>query len=308
LAQQPGKVWRIGILSPVSRDVAQSGDYYGSFLTGLREFGYVEARNVAFEWRFADGVYERLPGLAAELAKLNVDVIVTNGGPAVRAARGATTSIPIVAISVVDPVGGGLVASLSHPGGNITGLSTMNEDVYGKRLEMLSAVAPKATRIAVLANPNNPITQSVLAVLHAAAKQLNRRIQIVTATTTGEFTKSFSMMAREHSGALLVQQDSFLNAHLAQIADLAAKHKLPSIQSFRQYAEAGGLMSYGVVNAEMYRRAAAYVDKIFKGAKPGDIPVEQPTRLELVLNMRTAKALGIKVPNSILVQATKIIE
>ena len=306
--QQPGKVWRIGILSLLSQTAAQSRDRFGSFVAGLRELGYVEGHNITIEWRFTDGVYDRLPALAAELATLNVDVIVTSGTPGVRAAQQVTRTIPIVTASFGDPVGSGLVASLSRPGGNITGLSSMGEDVYPKRLEMLSIVAPKATRIAVLVNPNNVSAQSMLPGLHATAKKLNRQVQIVKASAIGELKEGFSQMAREHAGALLVMDDSFLIAHRVQIAELAVRQKLPSIFAERQCAEAGGLVSYGRDPIERYRRAAAYVDKIFKGAKPGDLPIEQPTRFDLVINMKTAKALGIKIPNSILLRATKVIE
>ena len=308
-AQQPaGKVWRIGILTSYPQTVAQDGDHYGSFLAGLRELGYVEGRNIAIEWRFTEGVSDRLPGLAAELAKLKVDVIVTNGTAGVRAAQRATTTLPIVTVSFGDPVGGGLVASLAHPGGNITGLSTMGEDIYAKRLEMLSLVAPKATRIAALVNPNNPFSQRIPPILNSAAKQLDRQIQIVKASAVGELKDAFSQMARERAGALLVMDDSFLNAHGGQIAEQAARQKLPSIHVLRQYVEAGGLMSYGRVTADYFRRAATYVDKIFKGTKPGDIPIEQPTKFELVFNMKTAKALGIKLPDTILLRADKVIE
>ena len=308
-AQQPaGKVWRIGILTSYPQTVAQDGDHFGSFLAGLRELGYVEGRNIAIEWRFTEGVSDRLPGLAAELANLKVDVIVTNGTAGVRAAQRATTTLPIVTVSFGDPVGSGLVASLAHPGGNITGLSTMGEDIYGKRLEMLSLVAPKATRIAALVNPNNPFSQRIPPILNSAAKQLNRQIQIVKASAVGELKDAFSQMARERAGALLVMDDSFLNAHGGQIAEQAARQKLPSIHVLRQYVEAGGLMSYGRVTADYFRRAATYVDKIFKGAKPGDLPIEQPTKLELIFNMKTAKALGIKMPDTILLRADKVIE
>ena len=306
--QQSTKVWRIGILALVSQTVAQSGDRYGSLIAGLRELGYIEGRNIAIEWRYADGVYDRLPELAAELAKSNVDVIVTNATPGARAAQHATTTIPIVALAVGDPVGSGLVASLARPGSNVTGLSTMGEDVYGKRLEMLSTVAPKAVSIAVLINPNNAIAQRILPVLQAAAKQLNRRLQIVNAGTVNELKAGFSQMAREHAGAVLVEYEPFLSTQNALIAELAASQMLPSIQGERLYVEAGGLMSYGAASGEYYRRGATYVDKILKGAKPGDLPMEQPTRFELAINMKTAKMLGLKIPNSILVLATKVIE
>ena len=308
-AQQPaGKVWRIGILSTYPQTIARGEEYYGSFIAGLRELGYVEGRNIGFEWRFADGVYDRLPGFAAELVKLKVDVIVTTGTAGVRAARQATTTIPIVTASFGDPVGSGLVASLAHPGGNITGLATMGEDLYAKRLEMLSITAPKASRIAVLVNPNNPFSQRIPPILNAAAKLLNRQIQIVKASTISELKEGFAQIARERAGALLVMDDSFLTVQGAQIAELAARQKLPSIHVVRQYAELGGLMSYGRSTADYFRRTATYVDKIFKGAKPGDLPIEQPTKFELVFIMKTAKALGIKIPDTILLRADKVIE
>ena len=309
-SQQPpaGKIWRIGILTAYPQLTAQGGGYYGSFVAGLRDLGYVDGRNIAIEWRFANGAYDRLPGLAAELANLKVDVIVTSGTPGVRAGQLATATIPIVTVSFADPVGSGLVASLARPGGNITGLSNMGEDIVIKRLELLSVAAPKATRIAVLVNPKNPYTKQVLPILDAAAKKLNRQIQIINASAIGEIEDGFSLMVREHAGALLIQDESFLNGHMVQIAELAARQKLPSIHTGRQYAEAGGLMSYGLNVADSYRRIAAYVDKIFKGAKPGDLPIEQPTKIELVFNMKTAKALGIKIPDTLLLRADRVIE
>ena len=307
-AQPAAKVWRIGILTSYPQTVARDADRYGSFVAGLRELGYVEGRNLTIEWLFADGVYERLPGLAAELAKSNVDVIVTNGTPGARAAQRATTTIPIVSAAFSDPVGSGLVASLARPGGNITGLASMGEDIYAKRLEMLSLAAPKASRIAALLNPNNSFSQRIASILNAAAKQLDRQIQIVNASTLAEIKEAFARMARERVGAFLLPDDPFLNAHLAAIAELAERHKLPSIAVTRWYAAAGGLMSYGRDVTADYRRAATYVDKIFKGAKPGDLPIEQPTKFELVFNMKTAKALGIKLPDTILLRADKVIE
>lgn len=308
-AQQPaGKVWRIGILSPYSQPAALTEDRFGALVAGLRELGYVEGRNITVEWRHADGVYDRMPALALELVKLNVDVIVTNGTPGVRAAQNASTTIPIVAVSFGDPVGSGLVSSLAHPGGNITGSATMGEDIYAKRLELLSIAAPKATRIAVLVNPNNPFAQRVPPILNAAAKELNCRIQIVKAGTIGEIKEAFALMAREHAGALLIMDDSFLVSHGAQIAELAARQKLPSIHTLRQYVEAGGLMSYGRVTGDYFRRAATYVDKILKGARPGDLPIEQPTKLELIFNMKTARALGVKIPDNLLLRADKVID
>jgi putative ABC transport system substrate-binding protein len=307
-AQQQGKVWRVGFLSTRRVEISDSDFAYGSFRQGMRELGYVEGKNLVIEWRSAEGKTERLPALAAELVRLNVDVIVAASTPGVAAAQKATTSIPIVMTSILDPVGSGFVASLAHPGGNITGLKNFFGELGPKQLEMLRSVVPKLTRVAILSNPNNAGMAAVLKNVPVAAQKIGVTILSFDAASPPEIESAFSKMAQEKAGAVIVVADAVFITQAHQIAELAAKNRLPSIQATREYAEAGGLMSYGNSLGEDYRRAATYVDKIFKGAKPGDIPVEQPTTFELAINMKTAKALGIKFPQSILVQATKIIE
>jgi putative ABC transport system substrate-binding protein len=305
-AQPVTKVRRIGILYPGSQ--SDSNDLANEFLKALRELGRVEGTDFVIEWRYADGKTEPLAALAAELVKQNVDVIVTEGTSGVRAARQATTTIPIVTASFADPVGGGFAASLAHPGGNITGLSNLGEEVISKRMELLVSVAPKATRIAYLMNPNNPVSTRMSAILESTARKLGKAYLRVEARAAGELVDAFSRMARERVGALMVQEEATLNPLGAQIAGLALRQKLPSIFGVRKIAEAGGLMSYGADYGVRFRRAAIYVDKILKGAKAGDLPIEQPREFELVVNLVTAKALGIRIPQSILVSATKVIE
>ena len=274
----------------------------------MRELGYVEGKNLEIQWRFAEGRAEMLPILAAELVKLNVDVIVTQGTPPTRAAQQATTTIPIVAASFSDPVKSGFAASLAHPGGNITGFENLGEELQKKRLELLINVAPKATRIAEMINPGNAASVRERTGFEAAARKMGKAAVLVEVRAAGELTDGFSRMARERASALAVADDALLNQLGPQIAELALRQRLPSIFGTRQNAEAGGLMSYGADPAVRYRRAATYVDKILKGAKPGDLPIEQPTEFDLVVNMKTAKALGVKIPQSILVQTTKVIE
>ncbi|MBI3370735.1 MAG: ABC transporter substrate-binding protein [Betaproteobacteria bacterium] len=307
-AQQQGKVWRVGFLSYRRVEISDSDFAYGPFRQGMRELGYVEGKNLVIEWRSAEGKTERLPALAAELVRMKVDLIVAAGTPAVAVAQKATTTIPIVMASILDPVGSGFVASLARPGGNITGLKNFFGDLGPKHLEMLRSMVPKLTRVAMLVNPNNAGMAAVRKNVPAAAQKIGVTILSFDAASPREIESAFSKMTQEKAGAVIVVSDSVFNTQLSQIADLAAKNRLPSIHAIREYAEAGGLMSYGNSLGEDYRRAATYVDKIFKGAKPGDIPVEQPTTLELAINMKTAKALGIKFPQSILVQATKVIE
>jgi putative ABC transport system substrate-binding protein len=303
---QQGKLRRIGILYSGSQ--SDSNDLAGPFLKGLRDLGRVEGGDFVIEWRYADGKHELLAALAAELVKLNVDVIVTMGSPGVSAARQATTTIPIVAMSFADPVRSGFAASLARPGGNITGLANLAEETFAKRLELLLSVAPKVTRVAWLVNPNNTTSMRLSTVLQAAAQKMGKAIVRIEMRAAGELVGAFSRMARESAGALTVSVDSMLNPLGAQIAGLALRQRLPSIFGVRKIAEAGGLMSYGADDAVSYRRAATYVDKILKGTKAGDLPIEQPREFEFVVNLVTAKALGIKIPQSILVRATKIIE
>lgn len=307
-AQQPGKVWRVGFLSSRSRPASLDTDWYGAFPRGMRELSYVEGKNLVIEWRFADNKAERLPGLAAELVRMKVDVIVAGGTPAARAAQNATNTIPIVFGSSGDPVGVGLVQSLAHPGGNITGLSNIANDIGPKLLEMLISVLPKLSRVAILVNPNNANHLSMQRRVEAAAQTTSVTILSMDARTATEIGNAFAQMSLQKAGALIVFGDGIFTQQARQIAELAAKHRLPSITGPRAYVDAGGLMSYGPSLADNYRRAANYVDKIFKGAKPGDLPAEQPTKFELVINAKTAKALGLKIPQSLLISADKVIE
>ena len=308
LGQQPGRVWRVGFLALRHVDLVDTDYYYGPFRQGMRELGYVEGRNLAIEWRSAEGKAERLPALAAELVRLKVDVIVTAGTPVTSAAQKATPTIPIVMVNLADPVGSGFIASLARPGGNITGLSNQLVDVSPKHLEMLLSMVPKLGRVAVLVNPANQGNLFILKSVQAAARSTNAAILPVEARTPAEIEKAFSAMARENVKAVIVARDSLFNQQVRQVAELAAKGRLPTVAGLREYVEAGGLMSYGPNRADIYRRAATYVDKIFKGAKPSDLPVEQPTKLEMVINRKTAKALGLTIPQSLLIRADQVIE
>jgi putative ABC transport system substrate-binding protein len=308
LAQQTAKVWRIGYLTMRSRPASLDADYLSAFPRGLRELGYVEGKNIVIEWRFADGDIERLPGLLADLARLKVDVIAAVGAAVARAAQQATGTIPIVMVGVGDPVGVGLVASLSKPGKNITGLSNLAVDVSVKSLEFLRVVVPKLSRVALLLNPSNPIDPIVLKQVQAAAKPAGISVSVFEATSASQIDAAFAAIARSRPGALIVAPDPYYISQARQIAELAAKSRLPAIYSFRQHAEAGGLMSYGENLAVNHRRAAPYVDKILKGAKPADLPVEQPTQIELIINRKTAKALGLTLPQELLLRADEVIE
>ncbi len=305
---QAQKVWHIGVLSPESAPVGADRGVYRHLLDGLRDLGYVEGKNIAIEWRYADEKFERLPALAADLAQLKVDVIVTTQATSIRAAQSATRTIPIVFLSTGDPVANGFATSLAHPGGNITGMSNQSGDLDVKRLELLMSAAPKVKRLAEIVNPANPSTMKRIASLQAIVQKAGKEFLAVQARTENEFAAAFATMTRERVGALLVSNDVLFIVHAPRIVALALQHKLPSIAGVRESTEAGALMSYGVDRTDQYRRTAKYVDKILKGAKAGDLPIEQPTKFELVLNMKTARTLGLKVPNSILVQATKVIE
>ena len=307
-AQQPGKVWRVGFLSWRHLEFVDSDIYYGPFVQGMRELGYVVGRNLVIEWRSAEGKSERLHELATELVQLKVDVLVTAATAPALAAQKATTAIPIVMMTLGDPVGSGLVTSLARPGGNSTGLSIMTAELAPKLLEILRGMVPKVTRVAVLVNPSNASSTASLKGVQAAAQKVGVKIQPVEASTPQEIANAFPVVVRQDAEALIVTLDPLLQQQRNQIVELAAKQRLPSIGAYGVYVEAGGLVSYGQNLTENYRRAATYVDKIFKGANPGDLAVEQPTTFELVINLRTARALGIKVPQSILLQATKVIE
>ena len=307
-AQQQGKVWRVGFLAYRHLDFADSDYNYGPFRQGLRELGYVEGTNLAIEWRSAEGKSENLPALVAEMVRLKLDVLATAGTAASIAAQKATTEIPIVMVNVGDPVGSGLVKSLARPGGNSTGVSNLGSDLGPKLLEMLRGMVPKVARVAVLVDPANRANLLLMQNVQAAAQKVGVKLQAVEASTPEGIAAGFAEMARQRAGALIVPTAAIFNQQKSQIAELATKWRLPSISVFGEYAEAGGLVSYGPNLREIIRRSTVYVDKIIKGANPGDLPVEQPTTFELVINLKTAKALHIKIPNSTLLQATKVIE
>jgi ABC-type uncharacterized transport system substrate-binding protein len=274
----------------------------------MRELGYVEGKNLVIEWRSAEGKNERLPDLATELVNLKVDVIVTAGTPATSAAQKATTTISIVMGSVADPVANGFVKSLSQPAGNITGLSNMSGDVSPKQIEMLRDMVPKLSRVALLVNPTNAANLKSWEIIQAAGQKLGVKMLRADARTPQEIDNAFSWIRQQNAGALMMWTEPLFLQQKSQIAELTAKHRLPAMGGDRIYSEAGVLMSYGPNIADQYRRAATYVDKIFKGAKPSDLPVEQPTKFELVINSKTAKALGLNIPQSLLVSADKVIE
>jgi putative ABC transport system substrate-binding protein len=303
-AQQAGKVYRIGLLSPTSQAVGIE-----AFREGLRTLGYVEGHNVVIAHRSADGRFDQLPDLADELVRLKVDVIVAVVTQASLAAKNATKTIPIVMLGVGDPVGSGLVTSLARPDGNVTGTSYPVVEVAGKSLEVLKQVVPRLHRVAVLWNPGNAVFQGqMVKETEAAARSLAIRLRLFGARDTKEIDAAFDAIAKERPRALAVMGDPVFVAHRAQIATLAAKSHLPSVSTFNEYAEAGGLMAYAPNFFEPGVRAATQVDKILKGAKPADLPVERATKYALVLNLKTAKALGLTIPPSVLARADQVIE
>jgi putative ABC transport system substrate-binding protein len=303
---QPGKVHRIGYLSS---GPSTSNLYRGAFQQNLRELGWVEGQNIVTDYRFAEGRLDRLPDLAAELVRLKVDVIVASPTPAAVAAKNATGTIPIVAWGLGDPVGLGLVASLARPGGNITGVSySVGMDTFGKGLELLREAIPNVRRVAVLSNPANPAHPLAIDNVKRAARSLGVQLQLFEARGLNEFDAAFAAMAKERVAAVLVLADGVFVFQRAPLAELAVKNRLPSMHGTRENAEAGGFMSYGPSNLDALRRAASFVDKILKGAKPADLPIEQPTKFELVINLKTAKALGLTIPPSLLQRADQAIE
>jgi putative ABC transport system substrate-binding protein len=309
-AQPPTPVPRIGVLSAFTRqehDRNRAGSE--AFLEGMRALGYIEGQNFVMEYRAAEGQYERFPALAAELVRLPVDVLIMGNTPAALAAKHATTTIPIVIVGIGDPVGSGLVASLARPGGNITGLSVMEPERVGKQLEILKDVLPTVSRVAVLWNPTNPVAALAVREAEVAAQVLGVQLHPVEARGPDAFDRAFAAMTRAHAGALLVVGDPVFVQHRRRLAELAATSRLPTMHHIqcRAYVEAGGLLCYGPHLLDINRRAATYVDKILKGANPGDLPVEQPTTFELVINLKTADALGLTIPPTVLFQATEII-
>ena len=306
-AQPPTKLPRVGYLSDESRSSGFAS--FEPIAQGLRELGYLEGRNIVFEHRYAEGKTEVLSGLAAELVRLKVDVIVAVGTPATRAAKNATETIPIVFTRIADPVALGLVASLARPSGNLTGVSVLTRDLAAKWLELLTEAIPGVRRVGVVWDPTFPPAALQLREIEVAARSLRVQIQPVGVQRPEEFEGALSAMTRQHVGALVVLAGLARSTeHRKRIADLAVKSRLPMMSVSREGVEAGGLMSYGTNFSDMYRRAATYVDKILRGAKPSDLPVEQPTKFELVINLKTAKALGLTIPPTVLLRADHVIE
>ncbi len=303
-AQQPASPRRIGVLlaafSP-ERKEAQA------FRQGLLDAGYADGRDVVIEWRSANGDFSQIPQLAADLVRSQVDVIVVESTPAARALKRVTSTIPIVMAVVGDPVGSGLVASLGHPGGNVTGLSMMMTELSAKRLQLLKEAIPRVARVAVLWNPDTPFHTKVIEDLKAAAPSLSIELKFVGVRTPEEIDPAFSAVSRAHAQAVYVIGDSFSFANRMTLLKLASKARLPIVYWVKEFVEGGGLMSYGASYADLMRRSAGYVDKILKGAKPADLPIEQPTKFELVVNLKTAKALGLTIPESILLRADEVI-
>jgi putative ABC transport system substrate-binding protein len=303
-AQHPGKPAKIGWLGSRSA----SAPARELFRRELHSLGYVEGKNIAIEYRYAEGRLEQLPTLADELIRLKVDVLLTPSTPAARAAKNATSKIPIVFYSGSDPVAAGLVDSLARPGGNITGFTTMMTVLAGKRLELLKETISKLSRVAVLWNPQDPLSVQQWEESQLAARELGLQLHSMEVSSADQFDSAFKEATKANSAALALMEGPFFFSHQRQIADLAAKYRLPAIYSYREFVASGGLMSYGADEAEPYRRAASYVDKILKGAKPADLPVEQPTKFELVINLKAAKQIGLTIPPNVLARADKVIK
>jgi ABC-type uncharacterized transport system substrate-binding protein len=304
--QQAGKVFRIGVLSPNA--VEPTTPSIAALRQALRGLGYVEGKNVALELRSADGRRERLPALAAELVGLKVDVILAGSNPAIAAAQKATTAIPIVMATATDPVAVGFVTSLSRPEGNITGLTVQTPDIAGKRLQLLKEVVPNLSRVAVLWDPGYPGNRLQVNEAQAAARTLGVQLHLVEVRSPGQLDGAFAAMASDGAGAAFIAGSEMLIAHRGRIAELAAKRRLPTTCPLREWVEAGCLIGYGTSISEQFRRAAYFVDRILKGTKPADLPVEQPTKFELVINLKTAKALGLTIPPSLLQRADEVIQ
>jgi putative ABC transport system substrate-binding protein len=305
-AQAPAKVRRIGLLSSFSP--SDTALWYQAFRLGLRNLGWVEGKNISTEYRNTEGRSDRLPDLAADLVRLKVDVIVTSATADALAAQRATRAIPIVMASAGDPVASGLVESLARPGGNITGMSQMSPQLAGKRLELLKEMVPRLSRVAVLWNPQGPASTLNWKEIQLPARQLGLQLHSLEVRSLDDLDKAFEDAAKARAGALFITPDPVIGTNLKRIAGLAAKSRLPSIFHVSEFADVGGLVAYGPDRADLYRRAATFVDKILKGAKPGDLPVEQPIKFELVVNLKTARALGLTIPQSVLLHADRVIE
>ena len=309
LAQQQSQIRRIGFIGGRRRSTPAKPDvYYDAFVQGMRELGYIEGKNLQIEWRLAEGQFERFPALAAEMAKSKVEVIVTHSSPAIDALRKISNQTPIVYVSMSDPIGGGYAQSLARPGGNITGLSTVSTDLIGKQLQLLKLSSRKVSRVAILVDPNETIHTLLVKEAREAAKVLGLTIHPLVAGDAAAIDRAFAAMKRDRVNGLLLLTSTRFGLQRRQIAELAVKHQLPSMYFTREYPNAGGLMSYGNNQTEVYRQGAAYVDKILKGAKPAELPIQQPTRFYLVINGKTAKALGLKISEELLLRADEVIE
>jgi len=304
---QKSAIPMIGFLGSASP--AQSAPFVAAFRKGLNETGYVEGKNVAIEFRWAEGQYDRLPALASELVRRQMAVLVATGGPgAALAAKAATSTIPIVFTTGSDPVQFGLVASLGHPGGNATGVTIFTVDLVAKRMELLRELVPKATVIAFISNPNTPYAESEVGKAQEAARSFGQQLHVVRAATAQEIDAAFATLVQLRAGALLIGTDPFFSSRREQFVALAARHAMPAIFDLREFATAGGLLSYGASITEAYRQAGIYTGKILNSAKPADLPVLQPTKLELVINLKTAKTLGLTIPQSLLLRADEVIQ
>jgi putative ABC transport system substrate-binding protein len=304
-AQQATKIPRIGALVPASASAAP--ELVEALRQGLREHGYVEEQNITLEPRYAEGKIERLAGFAAELVRLKADVIVVGSTPGIIAVKNTTGAIPIVMVTTGDPVAGGLVASLARPGGNITGLTALGQELSGKRLEVLKEAVPKVSRVAVLSNPTNPDSGMSLKGVEVAARALGVQFRVQEVRDPTEFDKAFETITREGARALMVLPDPMFVSQRGRIVALSAKSRLPAMYAHREFVDAGGLMFYGASLADMWRRAATYVDKILKGTKPADLPVEQPKKFEFIINLKAAKQIGLTITPNVLARADKVI-
>jgi putative tryptophan/tyrosine transport system substrate-binding protein len=302
-AQQVGKVYRIGILEPIP--AAQNAANLDALRKGLRDLGYVEGRNLVIEYRSADGRAERFPDLATELVRLKVDLIVTRGTPATNAAKSATETIPVV-MAAMRPLA--VVASLAQPSGNITGVTTFSTELTGKRIELLKELVPNLSRVALLHNMGNPAAPPEWEEVKTAARSLGLQSELLDVRSQGDLDRALELAARQRVDALVIGADGLTQMHQQTIVDLLARNRLPAAYPAREFVEAGGLIAYAVKYPDLYFRFASFVDKIFKGAKPGELPVEQPTKFELVINLKTAKALGLSIPQSILLRADEVIQ
>jgi putative tryptophan/tyrosine transport system substrate-binding protein len=304
MGQPAARLPRVGVIGEQSVGEAR----IEAFRQGLRDLGYVDGQNIVIDYRYLKGQVDQAQGFAMELVRLQPDVLVVGGTVAAQAAKAATATVPIVFAAVADPVASGLVGSLARPAGNVTGLSVLGPQLSAKQLELLKATVPRVGRVGVLFNPANPATAAIVAGTRQAARALALQLQVIEVRRSGELAGAFSAMVASKVGAVLVVSDPLFGGDLVHLSDLAAANRLPAIYSRREFAEAGGLLAYGSSFSENYRRAAGYVDKILRGARPADLPVEQPTRFELVINQKTARAIGITVPQPVLLRADEVIQ